>query len=97
LVRRRRTRPLRRGRRGTSDAAATVAVRVLIGATSIASIGTAAPTAKVAADARAACRGRAASSSVRPSSSRACAAKAPFVINWRATVRASSGSNPRRT
>ena len=51
------------------------------GAARIVTMGTPAPTANVAADASAACRGRAASSSVRPSSSRAWAASAPVAVS----------------
>ena len=59
--------------------------------------GSAAPTAKLAADARAAWIGRALIASVMPSSSRACAPNASCFINCSATCVASAGSSPRVT
>ena len=82
--------------RHKSDTTATMGTNA-VGATRMVSTGTPAPTANVAADPNAACSGRAASSSVKPSSSRACAARAPFAISRCATVRASPGSSPRLT
>jgi uncharacterized protein len=81
--------------RQNTDTIATTPTIAPAGASTIVSTGTPAPTAKDAADASAAWSGRAASSSVSPSSSRACAAKAPFAMSCRATVRARSGSRPR--
>src|SRR6476620_10938665 len=60
--------------RQTVETTDTVIARLLNGATRIVKTGTAAPAANEAADATAAWIGRAASSVVRPSSSRACAA-----------------------
>ena len=62
---------------------------------SMVKIGKTAPTENVAAEARAACRGRAMNLSERPSSSRAWAPSASRAINCSATVRASAGSRPR--
>jgi len=86
-----------RAARHIVDTIATVIPRLFKGPSVIVTTGTAAPTANDAADAAAACIGRAASSVVRPSSSRACAARASLAINCCATVRASAGSSPRLT
>ena len=96
LGRARGRRPPTRGRAGPPTAAVkTSAERPSSGATRNATSGTRPPSVNAASDASDACTGRAAVSSVRPSSSRACAASASRSVSWRATSIASSGSMPR--
>ena len=83
--------------RNSSDPTETTGIRTFDGEPRTSRSGAAAPTEKVAADANAACTGRAVLVSEMPSSSRACAPSASFAINCFATSRARSASTPRAT
>ena len=79
----------------SSDVPATQTLKPCIGASAATPSGSAAPTAKLAADAMAACKGLALKALVIPSSSRAWAPSASCLESWDATCAASSGDNPR--
>jgi len=81
----------------TRVTAAMTALRGPAGASAATSNGMMAPAAKLAADAPAACGGRAAPASVWPSSSRRCAPRGSASWSAAATSDASSGGSPRRS
>jgi hypothetical protein len=86
-----------RSARKINEPRATIGSKSAGGETRTSISGAAAPTEKVAADASAACTGRAVLISEIPSSSRAWAPSASFAISWRATWCANPTSRPRAT
>ena len=83
--------------RNSREAIDTVRTSRLSGTMAASASGRAAPTAKVAAEVRAAWIGRAVVKSEMPSSSRAWAPRASLADIWTATCRASPTSTPRAT
>ena len=83
--------------RNNNDVTETVPTSTGAGDSAATASGSAAPAAKLAAEANAACTGRALIVAEMPSSSRACAPNASCAISWLATCWASAGSSPRVT
>lgn len=80
--------------RNTIDVPDTHGITDARGAAAFTASGSAAPSAKLPAEARAACSGLALNASEMPSSSRACAPSASWRISCAATCAARSGSSP---